>query len=114
MPRWCARQRAWPRPSLIVNIGGVAQVTYIDGDLVLAFDTGPGNAPIDDWMQRHTGRPVDEDGALARTGTVNERALARMLDNPFFERVPPKSLDRHGFRHGGGGRTSRRQMAPRP
>ncbi|HVW75119.1 MAG TPA: anhydro-N-acetylmuramic acid kinase [Rhizomicrobium sp.] len=82
---------------VIVNIGGVAQVTYIKGDLILAFDTGPGNAPIDDWMQRHTGRPVDEDGAFAAAGKVNGPALDRMLDNSFFERVPPKSLDRMDF-----------------
>jgi anhydro-N-acetylmuramic acid kinase len=82
---------------VVVNIGGVAQVTYIWGDCVLAFDTGPGNAPIDDWMQRHTGKPVDKDGALAATGTVNDAALRQMLDNPFFNRVPPKSLDRMDF-----------------
>src|SRR3569623_1043894 len=53
-----AREAALPEPAVVVNIGGVAQVTYIKGDYVLAFDTGPGNAPIDDWMQRHSGRPV--------------------------------------------------------
>jgi anhydro-N-acetylmuramic acid kinase len=82
---------------VIVNIGGVAQVTYISGDQVLAFDTGPGNAPIDDWMQRHSGKPVDQDGAFARSGTVNDAVLARMLANPFFARLPPKSLDRMDF-----------------
>ncbi|HEY2008677.1 MAG TPA: anhydro-N-acetylmuramic acid kinase [Rhizomicrobium sp.] len=82
---------------VIVNVGGVAQVTYIKGDLVLAFDTGPGNAPIDDWMQRHSGRPVDEDGAFAATGKVDGAALDAMLANPFFERLPPKSLDRMDF-----------------
>ncbi len=92
-----ARQIGQPEPLVVVNIGGVAQVTYIWGDTVLAFDTGPGNAPIDDWMQRHTGRPVDLDGAFAATGKVNGAALAQMLDNPFFTRVPPKSLDRMDF-----------------
>ena len=92
-----ARQLGQPEPLVVVNIGGVAQVTYIRGDTVLAFDTGPGNAPIDDWMQRHTGKPVDQDGTLAATGKVNEAALARMLDNIFFTRVPPKSLDRMDF-----------------
>jgi anhydro-N-acetylmuramic acid kinase len=82
---------------VVVNIGGVAQVTYIKGDFVLAFDTGPGNAPIDDWMHRHSGRPVDEDGAFAATGKVDDAALDQMLANPFFERVPPKSLDRMDF-----------------
>jgi len=92
-----ARRSAQASPLVLTNIGGVAQVTYMDGDTVIAFDTGPGNAPIDDWMQRHTGKPVDIDGAFARSGTVHEAVLARMLDNPFFARVPPKSLDRMDF-----------------
>jgi anhydro-N-acetylmuramic acid kinase len=82
---------------VVVNIGGVGNVTYIDGDMVLAFDSGPGNAPIDDWMHRHTGKPVDADGALARSGRIDQAALARMLTNPYFDRQPPKSLDRLDF-----------------
>lgn len=92
-----ARRTGLAEPLVVVNIGGVAQVTYISGETILAFDTGPGNAPIDDWMLRHTGKPVDENGACAATGKVNEPALARMLANPFFEHVPPKSLDRMDF-----------------
>ena len=84
-------------PVAMVNIGGVANVTYVGGDTILAFDTGPGNAPIDDWAQRHTGRPVDTDGALARRGRVCDQTLTDMLDHEFFERVPPKSLDRLDF-----------------
>ena len=93
-----ARESGLAEPLVVVNIGGVAQVTYISGDLVLAFDTGPGNAPIDDWMQRHTGRPVDRGRRLCRArGKVNDAALDKMLANPFFARVPPKSLDRMDF-----------------
>ncbi len=92
-----AREAGLAEPAVVVNIGGVAQVTYIKGDHVLAFDTGPGNAPIDDWMHRHSGRPVDEDGAFAATGKVNDAALDKMLANAFFGRVPPKSLDRMDF-----------------
>jgi anhydro-N-acetylmuramic acid kinase len=92
-----ARRTGLAEPLVVVNIGGVAQVTYINGETILAFDTGPGNAPIDDWMQRHTAKPVDENGAYAATGKPDEAALARMLANPFFERVPPKSLDRMDF-----------------
>jgi anhydro-N-acetylmuramic acid kinase len=92
-----ARKAALAPPLVLVNIGGVANVTYISGDLVLAFDTGPGNAPIDDWMHTHSGKPVDEDGAFAATGEVNDAALEKMLANPFFDRVPPKSLDRMDF-----------------
>jgi len=84
------------RPVAVVNIGGVANVTYV-GAQILAFDTGPGNAPMDDWALRHTGKPVDENGALARSGRIDDVALAAMLANPFFDRVPPKSLDRMDF-----------------
>lgn len=90
-------------PVVVVNIGGVANVTFIgssqngkDGEL-LAFDTGPGNALIDDWAMKHKGEPVDWDGALAAGGTVDEAALARLLDHPFFDQPPPKSLDRFSF-----------------
>lgn len=92
-----ARRCGLEQPLVVVNIGGVAQVTYIGADMVLAFDTGPGNAPIDDWMQRHTGRPVDENGALARTGCINDAALTNMLGHEFFVLMPPKSLDRMDF-----------------
>lgn len=84
-------------PVVMVNIGGVANVTYVSGDAVLAFDTGPGNAPIDDWAHRHTGKPVDEGGALARAGRVHDKILLQMLDSQYFTRVPPKSLDRMDF-----------------
>jgi anhydro-N-acetylmuramic acid kinase len=84
-------------PVAMINIGGVANVTYVGPDEILAFDTGPGNAPIDDWAHRHIGKPVDENGAFARQGKVNDRVLTDMLDNAFFERVPPKSLDRLDF-----------------
>jgi len=84
-------------PVVLVNIGGVSNVTYIGKDGVLAFDTGPGNAPIDDWMHRHSGRPVDENGDFARTGKVDEAALTAMLANKFFPLTPPKSLDRLDF-----------------
>lgn len=91
------------RPLAVLNIGGVANVTWIgpsgigeSGDL-LAFDTGPGNAPIDDWALRHTGMAVDRDGALARSGTVDRAILGRLLAHPYFAQKPPKSLDRDAF-----------------
>jgi anhydro-N-acetylmuramic acid kinase len=84
-------------PVVLVNIGGVANVTYIGKDSVLAFDTGPGNAPIDDWAHKHLGRPVDENGDFARTGKVDDAALNAMLTNKFFDVRPPKSLDRMDF-----------------
>jgi len=84
-------------PLVFVNIGGVANVTFINGEEVLAFDTGPGNAPIDDWAMSHTGKPVDQHGGLARRGRVDDQALTDMLDDAWFEKRPPKSLDRLDF-----------------
>ncbi len=87
------------RPLAVVNIGGVANVAWIgEGEgAVLAFDTGPGNALINDWVEQHGRDPLDRDGALARAGRVDEGLLARLLDNPYFGRKPPKSLDRDDF-----------------
>jgi anhydro-N-acetylmuramic acid kinase len=82
----------------LLNIGGVANVSYIsDGDEPIACDTGPGNALIDDLMLQRTGAPIDRDGHTAARGRVNEAALLRLLAHPFFEVSPPKSLDRNTF-----------------
>jgi anhydro-N-acetylmuramic acid kinase len=85
------------KPVVLVNIGGVANVTYVGEHDILAFDTGPGNAPIDDWAMAHTRKPVDEDGALAKTGKVDHARLEKMLAHKFFDVMPPKSLDRLDF-----------------
>ena len=81
-----------------VNIGGVANVTWIgpQGDL-LAFDTGPGNAPLDDWAMKHTGVARDVDGRLAASGSPSEAIIEQFLEQPFFKLAPPKSLDRNSF-----------------
>ena len=87
------------RPVAVLNIGGVANVTWLgagEADLI-GFDTGPGNAPIDDWCLRTVGRSYDKDGVLAKAGSVNRERLARMLADPYFDRPPPKSLDRDAF-----------------
>jgi anhydro-N-acetylmuramic acid kinase len=86
------------KPVAIVNIGGVANVTWIgaDGSLV-AFDTGPGNALLDDWMKRHTGTSRDEGGAMGLVGNVDEATVAQFLGDGFFEKALPKSLDRDSF-----------------
>lgn len=86
-----------PPPVAVVNIGGVANVTWVGRDGLLAFDTGPGNAPLDDWALRHTGRPLDEDARLARAGHIHEAVVEEMLAHAFFARRPPKSLDRMDF-----------------
>jgi anhydro-N-acetylmuramic acid kinase len=89
---------ALPRPAVIVNIGGVANVTFIgeDGEL-LAFDTGPGNALLDDWMMLRLGEAWDENGQLAARGRTDGPRLEAMLAHPYFLRKPPKSLDRNTF-----------------
>jgi anhydro-N-acetylmuramic acid kinase len=84
-------------PVAFVNIGGVANVTYIGKDTLIAFDTGPGNALIDDFMLRHTGRAIDPDGAMAAGGRVSESVVAQFLGDSYFEMPGPKSLDRNAF-----------------
>ena len=87
-----------PKPLAVLNIGGVANVTLIGrGGEILAFDTGPGNGPLDDWCARHTGQPFDTDGALARSGRADQAVLARLLADPYFAAPAPKSLDRLDF-----------------
>ncbi|MGE0628145.1 MAG: anhydro-N-acetylmuramic acid kinase, partial [Hyphomicrobiaceae bacterium] len=86
------------RPVAVVNIGGVANVTWIGRDgRLLAFDTGPGNAMIDDWMMRKTGHPHDPDGRVAAQGSVREDYVTEYLKHSYFALPPPKSLDRNMF-----------------
>lgn len=88
-----------PRPVAILNLGGVGNVTWLgpSNDAILAFDTGPGNALIDDWALRWTGHPVDLDGELARQGSVDGAVVEIFSRHPYFARLPPKSLDRDDF-----------------
>ncbi|WP_297489614.1 anhydro-N-acetylmuramic acid kinase [Acidocella sp.] len=87
-----------PKPLLIVNIGGVANITFLgeDGEII-ACDTGPGNGPLDDLAQKYLGTPYDKDGAFAASGRVNPVRLAALLAHPYFAAPPPKSLDRLTF-----------------
>ncbi len=88
------------KPLAVLNIGGVANVTYIGADgALLACDTGPGNALLDDFCARHLGEPMDRDGRLASSGTADEAVLNELLAHPFFVRPAPKSLDRQDFAH---------------
>jgi anhydro-N-acetylmuramic acid kinase len=85
-------------PIAVVNIGGVANVTFLDGDTdPIAFDTGPGNAPIDEIVLARTGKRFDRDGVLAAQGKVRSEFVDKALADPFFARKPPKSLDRAQF-----------------
>lgn len=86
------------RPVAIVNIGGVANVTYVGRDgALIAFDTGPGNALLDDWMMKRAGVAYDRDGVTSGDGTPDEAVLRFCLSHSFFAEPPPKSLDRNAF-----------------
>ncbi len=84
-------------PVVFVNIGGVSNVTYIHEEILLAFDAGPGNALIDDWMLAHFGRTRDDGGRVALSGAVNDEIVASCLSYPFFALPVPKSIDREHF-----------------
>jgi anhydro-N-acetylmuramic acid kinase len=86
------------RPVAVLNLGGVANITFIgdDGALV-AFDTGPANGLIDHWVAAATGARFDTAGALAAAGRIDQAVLTAMLDHPWFDAAPPKSLDRNDF-----------------
>ena len=85
-------------PVAVLHVGGVANVTLIDGDGdLLAFDTGPGNGMIDLLLQAHGAGRYDEGGKLAASGWVDEDALETLFDHPYFAAPPPKSLDRYDF-----------------
>jgi anhydro-N-acetylmuramic acid kinase len=92
----------YPKPIAIVNIGGIANVTWIgekEGE-ILAFDTGPGNAMIDDMMLKFTGQPYDQGGHLGAAGMPDFSIINSYLADPFFSELPPKSLDRNYFTPG--------------
>ena len=96
--RALVKQAGLDLPVAVVNVGGVANVTYIgeDGEL-LAFDTGPGNALLNDWVVQHGAGEMDRDGEFAAAGKVKESVLSKLLNNPYFSQDPPKSLDRNHF-----------------
>ncbi len=101
----CAKWIGAEKPLCFLNLGGVGNLTYVDPSFdgpdiagaLLAFDTGPANAPVDDLMRARRGVSMDRDGAVARGGTVETGALELFLAEPFFARMPPKSLDRNDF-----------------
>jgi anhydro-N-acetylmuramic acid kinase len=87
-----------PKPLAVLNLGGVGNVTWVGDDgAILAFDTGPGNAMLDDWVRRYTGQPADLGGAIARSGRVFAPHVTNFLAAGYFARKPPKSLDRDAF-----------------
>jgi anhydro-N-acetylmuramic acid kinase len=96
--RALARTLERPHPIAVLNLGGVANITFIDGARdPIACDTGPANALIDDFFRERTGAARDEHGATAAAGRADEAAISRLLAHPFFAQACPKSLDRNDF-----------------
>lgn len=101
----CARHAGITDPVAFLNLGGVGNLTWVDAGraepqeegALLAFDTGPANAPLNDLMQARRGVSFDQDGRLAAKGQVETGALELFLAEPYFARIPPKSLDRNDF-----------------
>jgi len=97
--RAIARMLDRPHPIGVLNLGGVANLSFVDGHSeLIACDVGPGNALIDDFLRMRTGNAQDSEGRAAAAGQIDEAAVARVLAHPFFARHPPKSLDRNVFR----------------
>jgi anhydro-N-acetylmuramic acid kinase len=92
-----ARDLDRPHPIAVLNVGGVANITFVDGGDPIACDTGPGNALIDDFMRARTGSPLDRDGDQAARGRVDEAFVKHVLADKFFALPYPKSLDRNAF-----------------
>jgi anhydro-N-acetylmuramic acid kinase len=95
----CAQYLGLTEPVAFLNLGGVGNLTWVDPvtSQLLAFDTGPANAPINDAMQMRLGLTQDQNGALAATGKVDEAMVQRFLTQAYFHKIPPKSLDRDAF-----------------
>ena len=91
-------EREGTRAGAVLNLGGVANITTCasDGEM-LAFDTGPANGPIDEWVEGHDAGTHDEGGRLAGRGRVHQGLLVQLLEHPWFQMPPPKSLDRYDF-----------------
>ena len=99
--RW-AQETGTEAPVGVINLGGVANITYVEPGAgpsgLIAFDCGPGNGLLDQWMEAKTGEPIDRDGKAAATGKIDDEALQLMLLNPYLKRPAPKSLDRYDFK----------------
>ena len=101
----CAKWIGAKAPLAVLNLGGVGNLTWIDPQkdapeqegALLAFDTGPANAPINDYMREYFGKDMDDEGQVARNGHVMESVLEQFLCDPYFRKLPPKSLDRDAF-----------------
>jgi anhydro-N-acetylmuramic acid kinase len=89
-----------PHPTLVLNLGGVANVTWLgENNKIIAGDTGPGCGLLDEWVQTMADLPHDRDGQLALAGKVDEEILEAAFETPFFSQPLPKSADRYDFDH---------------
>ncbi|NSX55139.1 anhydro-N-acetylmuramic acid kinase [Parasulfitobacter algicola] len=101
----CAKWIGATQPLVFLNLGGVGNLTWVDPGkddpaqqgALLAFDTGPANAPINDFMQQRYGLAFDKDGELAQKGHVDQASVDAFMSHPYFTITPPKSLDRNDF-----------------
>ena len=86
-------------PIAIINIGGISNITWIDNsnNKLIAFDMGPGNCLLDDWVVKHTDEKYDRDGIFSYSGIVNDKWVSKMMKNNFFLKLYPKSIDRSYF-----------------
>ena len=89
--------QAFPKPLALLNLGGIANVTFLDEEDTLAFDCGPANMMINEAMQRFYQKPYDQDGQIAAQGSVHQGLLERMMKHPFLAQKPPKSTGREAF-----------------
>ncbi len=93
-----ARAAMLNKPLMVLNVGGVGNLTYLgENDEILAFDTGPGNGPLDAWVRKNAAGDMDLGGALAARGHVDEGILSVLMSAPYFTQKPPKSADRWDF-----------------
>lgn len=81
-------------PAVVINIGGITNITYYDGKEIIGFDTGPGNNLMDFFMQNKFNKPYDNNGQLSSKGSPNLNLIKKFCDNKYFNKKPPKSLDR--------------------
>lgn len=84
-------------PLAVVNIGGIANVSFLSKNVLAGYDTGPGNCLLDFWIQQQLGHPYDQAGEWAASGQVNEELLASFLSDPYFQMAAPKSLGKEYF-----------------
>jgi anhydro-N-acetylmuramic acid kinase len=85
---------------VILNIGGMANITLLPADnktAITGFDTGPGNALMDEWIQQHLDQDFDRDGIWASSGQSNQELLSQLLDEAYFKTAPPKSTGKDFF-----------------